>query len=155
MRRECHAGCRLSTRCGHLRGRYAEAVPTRYQQLRQAVINLAAPAEEQVRYLDDSFAAITGRGSAAGYGNDELALELGDIFLAADDMIEHGELSHAEKEAVRPLDALLAGWSGRENADFWRREALFEDVRWAEVRACAAQALSRLPDERRATGRSA
>lgn len=71
-------------------------------------MNLAAPAEEQIRYLDDSFASLTGGGRAAVYGNDELALELGDIFCAAYDMIEHGELSHAEKEAVRPLEELLA-----------------------------------------------
>jgi hypothetical protein len=131
------------------------AVPTRFQQLRQSVANLAAPAEEQVRYLDHIFTSLTGGESAAGYGNDELALDLEDIFLAAEDMVEHGELREVEKEAIRPLDELLGKWSGQQNADFWRREALFDDPRWAAVRACATRILEQLPNEDRAIGRSA
>jgi len=127
-------------------------VPTRYQLLRQAVANLAAPAEEQVRYLDKIHKPLTGGGSAAGYGNDELALELDDIFHAAGDMIDHGQLTEPEKDAIRPLDELLLKWSGPNNAEFWAREALFHDPRWSEVRACAAKALERLPDEERAIG---
>ena len=130
-------------------------MPTRYQQLRQAVSSLAAPSEAQCRYLDESFTSVTGGGSAAGYGNDELALELDGIFQAADDMIEHGELSEAEKSAVLPLDELLRKWSGLGKADFWQRDALFSDARWEDVRACAAHALAKLPDEERAVGRSA
>ncbi len=98
---------------------------------------------------------MTGGESAAGYGNDELALELDDIFCAANDMIEHGELSEAEKDAIGPLSETLLKWSGQKNADFWRREALFHDGRWAEVRECAARILARLPDEERAWGRFA
>jgi hypothetical protein len=120
-------------------------VPTRYQRLRQTVANLAAPAEEQVRYLDLIFVPITGGGSAEGYGNDELALEFDDQFGCADHMIELGELTEDQKEALGPLDALLDRWSGRHNADFWRREALFGDPRWEEVRACAERALASLP----------
>ena len=103
-------------------------MPTRYQLLRQAVATLAAPAEEQARYLDDIFTSLTGGGSAAGYGNNELALELDDILHAADDMTDHGELTQAEKEAIQP---------------------------WAVVRICAARTLARLPDEERAIGRCA
>lgn len=62
---------------------------------------------------------------------------------------------HSAAEAIQPLDLLLEQWSGQENADFWRREALFHDPRWVQVRACAARALARLPDEERATGPSA
>jgi hypothetical protein len=130
-------------------------VPTRYQQLRQAVAILASPAEEQVRYLDELSKSLNGGRSAAGYGNDELALELDGIFAAANDMIEHSELTRGEKEAIRPIDLLLTQWSGHKNADFWRRAALFYDPRWAEVRVCAARSLARLPDEERAIGRSA
>ena len=144
----------LSSSCGRLPHGYFTTMPTRYQQLRQAVANLASPAEAQVRYLDRIFSSITAGKSAVGYGNDELALELADIFLAAGDMIGHGELTEAEKEAVQPLDALLATWSGPEKGDFWRREALFDDARWTEVRACAARALAHLPDEERAIGPS-
>jgi hypothetical protein len=128
-------------------------VPTRYQNLREAVANLAASAKEQVGHLDHIFKPLTGGGSAADYGNDELALELDDIFHAHNDMIWHGELSESEAAAIRPLGELLKKRSGGQNAEFWRREALFNDPRWAEVRACAAQALSRLPDEKRAVGR--
>ena len=100
------------------------------------------------------FALRTGGGSAAGYGNDELALELDDIFPATNDMIEYGELTDAEKEAIRPLYELLVKWSGPETADFWPREALYSDARWTEVRACADPTLARLPDEVRPIGRS-
>lgn len=96
-------------------------MPTRYQELRQAVAILAASAEEQARYLDESFTSLTEGENAADYGNDELALELSDIFHAANDMIEHGELTEAEKEAIRPLDELLAKWSSQDGAAFWRR----------------------------------
>jgi hypothetical protein len=118
---------------------------TRYRRLRQTVANLAAPAEEQVRHLDQIFVPITGGGTAEAHGNDELALEFDDQFGCADHMIEQGELSEDQKQALRPLDALLGRWSGRHNADFWRREALFDDPRWAEVRACADRALGSLP----------
>lgn len=130
-------------------------MPTRYQQLRLAVSNLAAPPEEQARYLDGIFTSITGGGSAAGYGNEELALELEGIFEAANDIIEHGELSATEKRAVLPLNELLTRWSGAEKADFWQRVALFNDANWVEVRAIAARALAELPDEERAVGWSA
>ena len=127
---------------------------SRYEQLRSAVANLARSAEEQVRYLDELHAPLTGEASADGYGNDELALELDDIFHAANDMIAHGELTEAQRKAIAPLDELLRKWSGQENFDFWRREALFQDDRRAQVRACAAQCLARLPDEERVIGRS-
>ena len=132
-----------------------EAVPTRYQQLRQAVTTLAASADKQVGYLDKLKESLTSGRSAAACGNDELALELDDIFSAAADMIELGELTEAEREAVQPLDGLLARWSGEENADFWQRDALVGDPRWEQVRLAAAEALARLPDEVRAVGRSA
>lgn len=130
-------------------------MPTRFQNLRQAVANLSAPAEKQVHYLERLFMPLTGGNGTEGYGNDELALELQDIFLTASDMISHGELTEVEREAVRPLDELLEKWSGKQNSDFWRREALFHDARWEEVRSIASCALAQLPDEERAVGRSA
>ena len=128
-------------------------MPSRFQQLRQAVANLAAPAEEQVRHLDRIFASATRGGSAEKYGNYELVEEFDDIFPAANDMIEYGELTEPEKDAVRPLEALLTRWCGQRDADFWLRNALFHDPRWADIRACAAQALAELPNEERAFGR--
>ena len=57
--------------------------------------------------------------------------------------------SEEEIAAARPLDEMLSAWSGKNNADFWRREALWSDPRWDEVRACARRVLSVYPDEER------
>ncbi len=123
-------------------------MPTRYQQLRQAIANLAAPADEQVTYLDSIFASLT-LGSAENYGNDELGLEFGEAYAAAEHMLDFGEIRPAEIEAARPLDELIRRWSGRRNADFWAREALFTDPRWEEVRHCARRVLAAFSDEER------
>lgn len=61
---------------------------TRYTILRETVANLAAAAEAQVAYLDNSFSRLTGGGSAEAYGNDELALEFEDSFVVVDHMLE-------------------------------------------------------------------
>ena len=130
----------------------AWSMSTRYQQLRQAVVRLSWSADEQHAYLESILASVSGVGSGAGYGNDELALELEDIFCAVGDMREWGEISDAEVAAVKPLDSLLKKWRGSANEEFWRREALGTDERWEKVRACARQALASLPDEERDTG---
>ena len=72
--------------------------------LRDAVANLAAPAADQVAYLDRSFAGLTGGRSAEGYGNNELVLEFEDMFVAVDHMLDHGEITQAEIDALRLLD---------------------------------------------------
>lgn len=90
-----------------------------------------------------------------GYGVDELALELDDYLSPANDMISNGELSEAERDVILSLFELLGTLSGHGHADFWRREALFSDQRWAEVRSYAARALEHVPDEPRAFGRFA
>jgi hypothetical protein len=127
-------------------------MPTRYQQLRMKVARLSMSADEQHAYLESILAPMSGKGTGVGYGNDELALELNDIFVATGHMREWGEISDAEIAAVKPLDDLLVKWSGGASPDFWRREALWTDPRWDEVRTCAKLALSVLPDEERDTG---
>ena len=122
-------------------------MPTRYQQLRQAITNLAAPAEAQAAYLDRLFSGATGGASAADYGNDELALEFGDIYCAVGHMREYGEITQQEIDAAKPLNALLQKWSGEANTVFWTREALFTDPRWEAVRQRAQQVLEAYPDE--------
>ncbi len=129
---------------------------TRYEQLRKAIRYLAAPAPEQVAYLDELMRPVTGGGSAAAYGNDELALGLDDLFSASNDMIAHGELTDLEAAAIRPLDQALAALSGERNASFWRQEALHNDERWDGIRKLAASALAKMRhEEARAVGRSA
>lgn len=119
---------------------------TRYTILRHAVANLAAPAEAQVSYLDRSFSGLTGGKSAEAYGNGELAMEFDDIFIAANHMLEFGEISRDEISALRTLDDMLTRWSGSGHKGFWAREALFEDPRWQAIRQRAADVLAILPD---------
>ena len=122
-------------------------MPTRFEQLRQAIANLAATADAQAAYLDRVHSPLTGGASAADYGNDELGLEFGDIYCAAGHMLEYGEITQEEIDAAKPLDALLERWSGKDNADFWTREALFNDPRWDAVRRCAQEVLEAYPNE--------
>ena len=110
---------------------------TRYQQLRQSIVRLAAPADEQHKYLESILRHLTPDNDASGYGDDELGLEFGDIYIAAGHMREWGEITLQEIDAAKPLDALLEMWSGEENAGFWRREALWADPRWEQVRQCS------------------
>jgi hypothetical protein len=125
---------------------------TRYQQLRKAIARLAAPADEQHAYLEGILGHLTANGDATGYGNDELALEFDDIYPAANHMRDWGEITQEEIDAANPLDELLEQLSGAQNADFWRRQALWDDPRWQQVRECAALVLSHYPDEERPSG---
>lgn len=122
---------------------------TRYQMLRDAVANLAAPPDRQVEYLDRIFVQCTGGGSAVAYGNDELALELADGFVATGHVLEFGEITRDEVAAVKPLNDIFDAYWKPENPIFWAREALFNDPRWQEVRGLAARVLSQLPNELR------
>lgn len=122
---------------------------TRYTMLREAVANLAAPAEAQVSYLDSSFSGLTGGKSAEVYGNDEIALEFDDSFMALGDMLYHGEVIQEEVDALRTLEKMLSRWSGSAHRDFWARRALFEDPRWQAIRLRASEVLALLPDEMR------
>lgn len=124
-------------------------MPTRYQQLRLSIANLAAPADAQAAYLDRLHSRLTDGASAAGYGNDELGLEFDDSYGAVGHMLDCGEISQKEIDAAKPLDRLLQQWSSKTNAGFWTREALFTDPRWHEVRQCAQNVLEAFPDEPR------
>lgn len=124
-------------------------MPTRYQQLRQAIARLGSTANEQHAYLESILGHLTPDGDARAYGNDELALEFEDIYVAAGHMRYWGEITQDEIDAAKPLEELLLKWSGRHNADFWRRDALWTDPRWEEVRERARKVLSAYPDEER------
>ena len=56
---------------------------TRYQQLRKSIVRLAATAGEQHVYLESILGHLSSNGDATGYGNNELALEFGEIYAAA------------------------------------------------------------------------
>jgi hypothetical protein len=122
---------------------------TRYTMLRASIANLAAAPDMQVAYLDRSFATLTGGHSAARYGNNELVLEFDDIFPAAEHMLEYGEITPSEIGSIKPLDRLIEQLCEEADETFWKREALFADVRWQQLRSCASEVLSALPDEQR------
>src|SRR6188768_210747 len=121
----------------------------RYQLLRETIVRLAASADDQHAYLESILAHLTPNGDATGYGNIELALEFDGIYPATEDMRQCGEITQEEIDAAKPLEALLTRWNGQQNADFWRREALWQDPRWEQVRQCARQVLSQYPNEER------
>jgi len=123
-------------------------MPTRFQQLRQAIANLAAPAAEQQAHLESIFPS-HGSPLPSGFNADELGLEFGDIYCAAEDMLEYGEITREEIEAARPLSELLKSWSGKPSENFWTVAALFDDVRWEEVRQLAGKVLVLYPNELR------
>ena len=122
--------------------------------LRTAIVNLANPPESQAAYLDCLLAPVTGGASAESYGNDELALQFEDYFVTVQHMLSTGEINDSQALAAKPLQGMLERWSGRSNADFWTRRALFEDPRWEEVRDCARSILKEFPDETRDGGSS-
>jgi len=122
---------------------------TRYTMLRETVAHLAAEPDAQARYLDDSFVDLTGGGSAADYGNNELVLEFDDIFVATEHMLEHGEITRTEIDSIRPLADMLEIFCKEADDSFWQREALYSDQRWNQLRRCATDILPQLPDEER------
>lgn len=99
----------------------------RYQQLRQAISQLASGADEQHAYLESILGHLTPDGDARGYGNSELAEEFDDIYRAAGHMRNWGEISQDEIDAVRPLNDIFDRWRGEQKPDFWQREALWSD----------------------------
>lgn len=119
---------------------------TRYTMLREAVVHLAASAEAQVSYLDSIFPGLTGGKTAEPYGNDELAMEFDDSFMAVGHMLACGEIDQDVIDALRTLDDMLSRWSGSAHRDFWARKALFEDPRWQAIRLRAFEALALLPN---------
>lgn len=118
---------------------------TRYQHLRAAIARLAAPASEQQAYLQDLFRPLAVDGDSSAYGCDELALEFEDYFISVEHMLGAKELSSQQADALRSLEAILEKWSGEQHYEFWRRDALQSDPRWADVRECAAAVLGLLP----------
>jgi len=118
---------------------------TRYDHLRAATGRLAAPAEEQEAYLRELLRPLAVDGHTSAYGCEELGLQFEDYFVSAELMMTDGELSRRQFDALNSLNAVLDAWSGEQNGDFWHRDALRADPRWAEVRALARKAVEILP----------
>lgn len=117
-----------------------------YERLRASIVNLAASPEAQVAYLDAFFASMTGGGSAEGYGNGELIHQFDDVWSVIGSVVEWGEISPFEVDAISPLSDLLDQLCANAEPGFWLRPALYSDVRWEAFRHCARQVLEALPD---------
>ncbi|MBI3298836.1 MAG: hypothetical protein HYZ75_11770 [Elusimicrobia bacterium] len=115
------------------------------RELEASLGRLAAPAEEQLAYLNS-----LGTGELA----DELALELHDDLLAVKGCAEPDLRDSAAMRAVVEVDDALQRMSGAANERLWRPEGLRAAEEWAALRLLAAAALARLraggrPDSRR------
>lgn len=118
---------------------------TRYDHLRAATARLSAQAEDQESYLNNLLLPLAIDGDSSAFGCDELGLQFEDCFVSAKMMLKAGELSRRQFDALNSLNTVLDTWSSEQNADFWRRDALRGDIRWAEVRVLAQKAIDFLP----------
>jgi hypothetical protein len=93
-------------------------------QLRQAIVALAQPAEVQLGLFPDFVCKA-----------DELALNFEDGLY---ELVGHEhELSEAQHAAVRDLESLLTARSGSQNAELWTEDAVRSHPFWGEVRRLA------------------
>ena len=111
------------------------------KMLKEALTNLASPAEQQIEYLER-----IGTAPSA----DELALELDDIIGVIRVYARKGLLSASAMSAIDRLDERLAAMSGPQQAVLWTVDALRIAEEWAGVRLLAADALARLEAEQQA-----
>lgn len=105
---------------------------TRYDALRDSIAYFAAPPGTQV---------------AHDMGADEAVNETP---YPLEDMLECGELTTVEVEAIRPLEELIADYCTIDGPKPWHNESLlFSDPNWAAIRVLAAEVLEQLPDTSR------
>jgi len=74
----------------------------------------------------------------------ELAIELGDATLLADQFLALDWISPAILSELRRLDAYLDERSGPENSEFWTYEALRYHPDWEHARGLALRVLNRI-----------
>jgi hypothetical protein len=98
----------------------------------RSIAILALPAGDQAAWVESL---------GVGPVVDELALELGDGALLAEQFVEAGWLSACALSPLRALDALLADMSGPRNSALWDVSSLDSSPRWAEVRERANEVL--------------
>lgn len=121
-----------------------QPIPTEilYRNLKGSIERLTLAADQQIAYLDSILGHLTTESDASGYGNDELAIELAENVYLLPNILDDGLLTEEAVEAIKSLDDFLEENSGQKNADFWRRDALYLDEHWNEVRRLAKVALS-------------
>jgi len=101
----------------------------------EALRRLAADAGQQREYLN----RIHTPGSS-----DELALEYYDLILMVPELVDGGELTVSQAEALQLVDDLLGSFSGRGHSALWDPALLDTAKEWDDVRRAARAALSAL-----------
>lgn len=107
---------------------------SRYSMLRQTIAYFAASADDQ---------------KAHDEGPDDMVCGVPFPLLY---MLDHGEITTAEFDIIRPLEELIERYCESDSAKPWDQEdeaALFTEPRWAEIRHVAAAILAQLPAEER------
>lgn len=111
--------------------------PAELARFVRAVAVLALPAEEQVAWLSSL------RMGEPGFA-DELALELEDGVLLANQFVQAGWLSSGALITVTELDSFLTAKSVPGSEDFWNLDSLRNDGEWNRVRSMALDVLKAL-----------
>jgi hypothetical protein len=96
-------------------------------ELQNVLANLAAPAAEQIAYLERLGVLPL---------IDELALEFDDIVGLVPQLVEEGHLTADQATAISAIDHMLSEMSDRH--DLWTTDALLDHPAWQEVRRLAA-----------------
>ena len=96
-------------------------------ELQNVLARLAAPASEQISYLQKLKVLPS---------IDELALEFDDTFVLVPQLIDERQLTQEQAETMYALDRKLSEMSNEQS--LWTTTALREHPDWAEVRRLAA-----------------
>jgi hypothetical protein len=102
--------------------------------LHDALIELAAPAKDQIAHLD-SLGVLP--------SIDELALEFDDAVAYIPELVARGQLAPADADTISRIDQLLAQMSDQE--ELWTTAALQTHPSWEEVRKLARLSEQQIP----------
>ncbi|MEU8890425.1 hypothetical protein [Streptomyces sp. NPDC048442] len=97
----------------------------------EAVVVVAAPASDQVVWLDKY-----------DVPPDEIALGLDDAFRLAGRLVDEGQLSGEVLPSLQMIDEVFSEMSQDTDVDRWTREALFTDAGWGRARQLAREVLA-------------
>jgi hypothetical protein len=110
-------------------------------ELKSALIILASPADEQIRYLTE----IGHKGVYEELGNiDELALQFADEEYIIPEMVSLGYINSNAESSLGDLTSRLRELSSSAHAAFWTKRALVKDARWEQIRQLAHLCLRQL-----------
>ncbi|MFC9279087.1 hypothetical protein [Streptomyces collinus] len=96
----------------------------------EAVVVVAAPASDQVTWLDNH-----------DVPPDEIALGFDDAFRLAGRLVDEGELSREVLPSLAMIDELFSEMSEDIDVNRWTREALSTDSGWGTARRLAREVL--------------